>query len=245
MVDIHCHILPETDDGADSWETAIEMCRLAAADGIEHTVASPHANSEFAYDRAHHETTLAQLRERSGGQPQLTLGCDFHLSFENLEDALARPEQYVIGQTHYLLVELNDFMMPRYVGGALARLLDAGITPILTHPERNLMLQRDPTNVLAWAEDGCVVQVTASSVTGLWGQQAANITHWLLQRQALHVLASDAHNVHSRPPAISAARNLLARQYGAALADAVVEQNPRAIVNNLPLPYFPRPLRRR
>ncbi len=244
MVDIHCHILPETDDGADSWEIAIEMCRMAAADGIDHTVASPHANAAFTYDRVRHEQTLADLRARTG-KPELALGCDFHLSFENLEDALVRPEQYVIGTTRYLLVELSDFMSPRYVGGALTRLLDAGLTPVLTHPERNLILQRDPRHVLAWAENGCVVQITASSVTGSWGQQAANVTRWLLERQAVHVLATDAHDLRGRPPVLSEARHAVARQYGSDLADTLVQRNPRAIVDNLPLPYFPRPVDRR
>ncbi len=242
MVDIHCHILPETDDGADSWETAVEMCCVALRDGIEHIVATPHANSEFSYDREHHEATLARLREATGGKPALSLGCDFHLSFENLQDALAHPEPYCIANTRYLLVELSDFMMPRYVGETFARLLDAGLTPILTHPERNLMLQHDPASVVAWADAGCIIQVTASSLAGLWGKQAANITHWLLQRSAVHVLATDAHNLQRRPPVLSQARELIAQRYGGELADVLVDHNPRAIVSGAPLPYFPRPL---
>ncbi len=245
MVDIHCHILPETDDGADSWETAVEMCRMAADDGIEHIVATPHANTEYAYDRARHEATLTQLREAAGAKPALSLGCDFHLSFENLQDALVRPEQYCIGNTRYLLVELSDFMMPRYVGETFARLLDAGLTPILTHPERNMMLQRNPAMIVEWADQGCVIQVTASSLTGRWGKQAASITHWLLQCHALHVLATDAHNLDSRPPVLSQARDLIAQTYSRELGDVLVNHNPRAIITGAALPYFPRPVRSR
>ena len=54
MVDIHSHILPGVDDGAKSWEMAVEMCQMAAADGITHMVATPHANDEFAYDLQQH-----------------------------------------------------------------------------------------------------------------------------------------------------------------------------------------------
>jgi protein-tyrosine phosphatase len=242
MVDIHSHILPAVDDGADSWETAVEMCRLAAADGIDHMVATPHANEEFSYDRAEHEATLAQLRQMVPGRPLLSLGCDFHFSYENLEDVLASPRKYVIGYTNYLLIELSDFIMPRFVAENLVRLLDAGLTPILTHPERNLMLQRDPGKVLEWAENGCIVQVTASALTGLWGKKVTQLAHWFIQHEAVHVLATDAHNLRRRTPVLSQARDLVAEHYGADLAEALVERNPRAIVEGLPLPYFPKPV---
>src|SRR5271168_3772259 len=90
VIDIHCHILPEVDDGPKSWEVAIEMCRMAAADGIRHTVATPHANDRYAYDRAYLEGLLEQLREKVDPalELQFSLGCDFHLSFENLERVL-------------------------------------------------------------------------------------------------------------------------------------------------------------
>src|SRR5258705_12095126 len=85
VFDIHCHILPEVDDGPKSWDIAVEMCRMAAADGITHMVAAPHANNRYSYDRNYLKDLLAQLQARVGTSPQLSLGCDFHLSFENLE----------------------------------------------------------------------------------------------------------------------------------------------------------------
>ncbi len=242
MVDIHSHILPETDDGADSWETAVAMCHRAARDGIDHMVATPHANDEFFYERARHAAALEELRRLVGPNPALSLGCDFHFSFENLRDALEHPERFVIGDTRYLLIELSDYAMPGYVSKNLARLIEAGFLPILTHPERNLMLQREPARVLEWTDQGCVVQLTASSLTGLWGKMAARICHWLLQHHVVHVLATDAHDLTARAPVLSAARDLVARQYGAAVAAALVEHNPRAVVEGLPLPYFPKPV---
>ncbi len=242
MVDIHCHILPETDDGADNWETAVEMCHAAAQDGIDHIVATPHANERFCYERDRHVATLARLREAAGPSPVLSLGCDLHFSFENLEDALQHPRRYVIGDTHYLLIELSDYAMPGYVGENLVRMMKAGLRPILTHPERNLMLQGDPSKILHWAEQGCVVQVTASSLTGFWGRRAATLSRWLLQHRAVHVLATDAHDLHRRAPVLSEAREAVAQDYDADLAEALVETNPRAIVQNQSLPYFPAPL---
>ena len=112
MFDIHCHILPEVDDGPKSWDIAVEMCRMAVADGITHAVATPHANNRYSYDRNYLKDLLAQLQARVGTSPQLSLGCDFHLSFENLERVLEQPHLYTIGETNYLLVELSNYGVP-------------------------------------------------------------------------------------------------------------------------------------
>ena len=88
MVDIHCHILPQVDDGAKSWEIATEMCRMAVADGITHIVATPHANEQYAYHREEHAARLLELQKAAGEWPVLSLGCDFHFSFDNVQGAL-------------------------------------------------------------------------------------------------------------------------------------------------------------
>jgi len=241
VIDIHCHILPEVDDGPKSWEVAEAMCRMAAKDGIEHMVATPHANDRYYYDRAYLLNLLEQLQQRVGSAPQLSLGCDFHLSYENLRDVLVSPETYTIEDTHYLLVELNNYSIPSQIDEYFTKLAEVGITPIITHPERNPILQETPKRVLRWVGQGCVVQVTASAVTGAWGQKAAHAADWLLERDAVHVLATDAHDTKHRIPSLSAAREKVAKLYGADFAKALVDGNPRAIVSDRPLPYFPNP----
>jgi protein-tyrosine phosphatase len=236
MVDIHCHILPEVDDGAASWEVALEMCHMATQDGITDIVATPHADSQYAYDRKRFAARLEQLQERAGERPKLSLGCDFHLSFENLQEAYRDPKRYTIGNTGYLLVEFSDFAIPSGITASLLRLLDIGITPILTHPERNPLLQRDIKRILEWVEKGCLVQVTASAVTGLWGEQAQRSARALLQQRAVHVLATDAHDARRRTPILSAARDLVAGTYGGELAQALVEHNPAAILSGNKIP---------
>lgn len=236
VVDIHCHIIPEVDDGAPSWEVALEMCKIAARDGIDHIVATPHANYEYAYDRDQLGARLDRLRDLAGGSPHLTLGCDFHLSYENLEDAFAHPERYTIGDTGYLLVEFSDYSIPRQITTALFRLLEMGITPVVTHPERNPLLQTDWKGVSEWIEAGCLIQITANSLTGFWGEHARRSARALLDRNAVHVLASDAHENRRRVPILSAARNAVALWHGEALARALVEDNPRAIIAGQKIP---------
>ena len=243
MVDIHCHILPEVDDGPKSWEASLEMCRLAVADGVEHIVATPHANDRFPYDRGYLSAVVGQLRELiQRPEPKITLGCDFHLSYQNLQDVFVHPEQYVIGDSGYLLVEFSNYGIPPQMTDHLFRLMDGGITPIITHPERYPALQRNLERVLRWADDGCVVQITASSLTGRWGEPARAYARSLLDRDAVHVLATDAHDPVHRPPVLSAAREFVARNYGHDIAEALVAENPAAIVSGQVLPYFPGPV---
>ena len=239
MIDIHSHILAEVDDGAKSWEMSVEMCRMAAADGIRQMVATPHANEHFRYDREYLTDMLRSLQRDVGDRPRLALGCDFHLSYDNFQDLMVRPEYYTIEGRKYLLVELSDFGIPVQIDECFTNLSAHGITPVLTHPERNPILQRNPQRVLGWIELGCVVQVTASAMTGFWGERAWRTAQWLLKRNAVHVLATDAHDTKHRPPILSAARDEVAAVYGGKVAEALVEANPQAIVQGLPLPYLP------
>ena len=242
MIDIHCHILPEVDDGPKSWDVAVEMCRMAAADGITHSVATPHANDRYAYDRPYLLGVLEQLRERIGPAPQLSLGCDFHLSYENLERAIAQPHTYTIGETNYLLVELSNFSVPIQIADCFMRLGDRGLIPILTHPERNPILQQRPQRVLDWVEQGCLVQITASSLKGFWGERPEVIARWLLDRAAVHFIASDGHDTKRRVPILSEAKDVAAEIVGDEVARALVEANPGAVVSGQPIPYCPRPV---
>ncbi|HVN20000.1 MAG TPA: CpsB/CapC family capsule biosynthesis tyrosine phosphatase [Dongiaceae bacterium] len=241
MVDIHSHILPEVDDGPKSWDVCVAMCRAAAADGITHTVATPHANDRYHYDRDYLQGLAARLQELVGDSLKISLGCDFHLSYENLQDAFVHPSRYVIGNTHYLLVEFSNYGIPQNTTDSFLKLGDRRITPILTHPERNPILRENLQRVIEWAEQGCIIQMTGSALTGFWGERTRRAAQWLLEHQAVHVLATDAHDLEKRVPILSTSRDAAAEIVGDEVAEALVESNPNAIVNDQPLPYFPRP----
>jgi protein-tyrosine phosphatase len=242
VVDIHSHILPEVDDGPKSWDVCVAMCRTAAADGITHMAATPHANDRYHYDREYLTGLVAQLQQRVGDSPKLLLGCDFHLSYENLQDAFVNPSRYVIGNTHYMLVEFSNYSVPQNTTDTFSKLGDRGITPVITHPERNPILRESLQRVVEWAEQGCVIQMTGSALTGFWGDRTRRAAEWLLEHQAAHVLATDAHDLEKRVPILSTARDAAAGIVGAEIAEALVTTNPNAIVNDQPLPFFPRPL---
>lgn len=235
MIDIHSHILPEVDDGPKSWETAEAMCRMAAEDGIEHMVATPHANDRYFYDRAYLTGLLAQLQQRVGERPKLSLGCDFHLSFENMQAALVTPGKYSINGGRYLLVEFSNFNIPPQIDAWLEQMCERDVTPILTHPERNPILQKSLDRVIKLVNVGCAVQVTAAALTGSWGDRVGESARWLLKKRAVHFLATDAHDVTRRPPVLSAAREVVAKEFSKEIAQALVEENPGAVIRNEPL----------
>jgi len=233
MIDIHCHILPLIDDGARSWEIAEEMCQMAVDDGITHIVATPHANEQFEYKREEFSKLLAELQTRTKGKLKFSLGCDFNLSFENLERLFADPGQFLIEGTRYLLIEMNNFSIPPRFDQLLFRMTaELQIVPILTHPERHPILQRHPEQIAPWTELGCLVQVTANSLTGHWGRRAKEVAVWLLKQNLVHIIASDAHDLRNRPPVLSAARDFVANMNGEDSALALVEGNPGIVVTN-------------
>lgn len=240
-VDIHCHILPGLDDGATAMEVSVDMARMAAEDGTSHIVATPHANFQFTYDPEVIAALRLRLQSAIGPEPEILIGCDFHLSFENVRDAVAHPRKYSINGTHYQLVEFAESFQIAAMEGVLTQLLQAGIVPVLTHPERNPVFQQHPEVVYQYAGLGCVVQITAGSLTGEFGKTAAKTSFDLLDRDLVHVIASDGHSTKRRLPCLSAAAAVAADHKTRAIAAELVGGNPAAIIAGQPLPYCPEP----
>ena len=159
MIDIHHHLLFDLDDGSRSLEMSIAMAEMAVNDGITHVVCTPHASERFQFDPALNQEKLKVLRSAVSKDLTLGLGCDFHLMFENIEDAIANPTKYTINGKNYLLVEFPEYSISPNTAATFYDLRLSGMTPIITHPERNPILQRHPERLAAWIRDGALVQV--------------------------------------------------------------------------------------
>src|SRR5579875_2740649 len=236
MIDIHHHLIFGVDDGAADLETSVRMVEMAANDGITHIACTPHAIGRFPYQFEVNEERRAMIQERIGGRVTLGGGCDFHLTFDNIEDALRNPKKYTINGRNYLLVEFDDFYIPPNIRDTFYELTLAGARPIITHPERNLLLQKEPERMQEWLEDGCLVQITCDSLTGRFGRTAQSMSYRLLDRGWVHFLATDAHNTESRPPVMSEARRLVTERYGADVAEQLCVSNPQAAFEGRPIP---------
>jgi protein-tyrosine phosphatase len=245
MVDIHHHLLFGLDDGAKDIETSIEMARMAANEGITHVVCTPHANGEYEFNPEVNQQKIADLRERLAAERiplTLGLGCDFHLSYDNIQSALKDPVRYSINGLGYLLVELPDFGLPKGLTETYYELQLAKSTPILTHPERNQTLQADSRRMIGWLRGGLLVQVTADSVLGKMGKRAEQMAHKFLENRWVNFLATDAHSLRGRPPRMREAHAIVARKYGQSYADLICIENPTAVFNGQPLPPQEEPL---
>ncbi len=234
MVDIHHHLLWGLDDGAKDFETSLGMAKASAADGVTHIVCTPHANGTYSYQPEVNAAKVAELQAKldAEGVPlKVGLGCDFHLSYDNIVDAKANPGRFSVNGLGYLMVEIPDYGVPRGLTETFYELQLVGLTPILTHPERNPTLQNDHSRLAEWMRGGVLVQVTGDSVTGRMGKTAQKMAHELLAKRWVHFLATDAHNLSSRPPRLSEARDLVAKKYGADYAESLVTTNPTAVFN--------------
>jgi len=237
MIDIHHHLLPGLDDGPEDIETSIEMARIAVDQGITHVVCTPHASERYAFQPQRNVELLAEIRARLAQLEiplTLGLGCDFHLTYENILAAKNDPAKYSINGLGHLLVELPDYGLAPSLTETFYEMQLAGLIPILTHPERNRTLQQDPSRMIPWLRGGLIVQVTADSVLGRMGRKAEQIAHQLLADRWVHILSTDAHGTHIRPPHIREAHALIAKKYGRAYADLICLDNPLAAFEGRP-----------
>jgi len=239
FVDIHCHILPGMDDGADTLETSIEMAHMAIAEGVTHIVGTPHANSTYKFDPEVIRQRHDDLQSAVGNRLILGTGCDFHLSFENLQDLQKNPQKYTINQKNYLLVEFADFAIPPSMDDTMHQLQLMGLSPIITHPERNPLLRTKPERLYRWLHQGAYVQITAQSILGRFGASAKNRAEEWLDADRVHFVASDAHNLKGRPLQLRGAYDAVVERRGEAVAQALFHDNPLAAFEGRSLPYEP------
>ena len=240
LIDLHCHILPHVDDGPGGIEDSLKIAECAAADGIRAIVATPHAHNGVYVNApaqvAKHFRCLQQEIERAQIPLNIYPGAEVRIH-QGMEYSLKEDRIGSINDTgQYLLVEFpHDVVLPG-TRDALFQLFINHITPILAHPERNTALQRNPEILAGLVDMGCLVQLTAMSITGEFGSDAMAYAHFLLREGQAHVIASDAHDAVNRPPILSSAMKEAARILGdPGMAEAMVNQNPRAILHGKPI----------
>ncbi len=273
MIDLHAHILSGLDDGAKTLEESIRMCWISYKDGIRTIVATPHTlNGLYQNDRltilAKVEELNALIKEVRGREfgvekprcriessdrklrthhSELSLivvpGADAHLCEKTLLQ-LDQGEATTIGDGgKYLFVEFPFQSIPYRTEEVLFRLMERGIIPIITHPERNLEVGQRPQRYYEMIRTGCLGQVTAMSLTGGFGPGIRRVAEKLLTNRLIHFIASDAHSTDGRPPILSEAVRAAGRIVGKEEAQKMVTEYPQAILEGQgpdvpdPLPF--------
>lgn len=239
MIDLHSHILPGIDDGARSLEIAVAMCRLAAADGCEAIVATPHQRRGgwWNCDAERLAELRLALQHAVGDEIAIHGGGEVHVDSQLLADISRLPESGIqsLAGSRYLLVEFDAAGEAREAIELVHELSVAGWNPVLAHPEMVPWLADDPGLVARLVELGATTQVTAMSLTGDFGRRPEADAHRLLDAGLVHFVASDSHDLYRRPPGLRRAHRILAARWGEEAARRLVADNPRAVLANQPL----------
>jgi protein-tyrosine phosphatase len=232
MIDLHCHILPGIDDGPGHLQTSIDMAKIAAEDGIETIVATPHIK-----DILHSTVKLGALVSQ----------LNIHLKTEDIPVnvllgadvfALLNPsclKDYTINNSRYILIEFPHNYLPRNSKEILFALAMQGFCPIITHPERNLAIMKKVGLLFDMLHSNVLVQITAGSLTGEFGRDEQACASYLLRKEAVHFIATDAHSADFRCPVLSEGLQFAAKIIGKERAKKLVCDNPDAVLKDEPI----------
>jgi protein-tyrosine phosphatase len=243
MVDIHCHIVPGVDDGATSLEMSLAMIEEAKRCGVTSILTTPHirGNINELPRHQHHKEKFQKILD---AKPDM----DLHLSGEvrvthETHSVTDRPEFTVDEQSKYILLELEFEQVPAYFSQLLFEYRLRGITPIVAHPERNVGVLKHPEHALEFVRQGAHLQVTTGSLIGELGETFQNCALMLMECGLVSILASDAHNLTTRPftnwpGAYEYARTLGTRGdfIRSVSADDLCTNNPKAVCEGTPMP---------
>ncbi|MBF0452974.1 MAG: hypothetical protein HQK75_19895 [Candidatus Magnetomorum sp.] len=239
MIDIHCHILPAIDDGPQDVNDSIAMLRCAEQDGIQSIIATPHAlNGVYHVSPEMVEQSLDSLRneiERTKVSVTVLPGMEVHIC-KNIQDKILDKQAITLNASRYVLIELPGQFIPPQFKDVIFQLKLKGYYPILAHPERNFVVQKNPEIIYDFIEWGVYIQLTAASVTGFFGIRIKNLCKTMLQNRQVHFLASDAHSPDMRPPVLSEAFHRAATILkDKNEARALIDTNPQKIIDDAPI----------
>lgn len=239
MIDVHCHILPDFDDGSSCLAESLAMARMAADSGVTGIVVTPHFRGEASSLR---ELTvivekLEQLRDgiREEKLPlEIYPGAEI-LCLPETPYLATQGKLPTIADGSYLLTEFYFDESRAFINETLSQLRQQGYTPVIAHPERYAAVQRDIQLVQRWFIEGYVLQINKGSVLGAFGSRVRQTAHALLHSGLAHVLASDAHRADYRTPHMTALKEWAEVYLGECYAQILLEENPLRLVSGKPM----------
>jgi protein-tyrosine phosphatase len=245
MIDLHCHILPGMDDGASDVSVSLAMAREAVTQGVETVACTPHIlpglyhNSGPAIRRA--TVRLQEALEQERIPLRLVTGADVHMT-PDLVAGLRSGHLLSIADSRYVLIEPPHHSAPPQLADFFFNLVIAGYVPILTHPERLSWIPSRYEAVKRLVAAGVWMQITAGSLTGVFGRAALYWAERMLDEGCVHLLASDAHDTERRHFDLAAGRDCAAKRVGAEEIQCLVVTRPMGVLKDQPPSSLPGPL---
>lgn len=247
MIDIHCHILPGLDDGAESLDDMLAMAAIAAQSGVTVLAATPHSNQPDGYGNEESDAlrdcfAAARAALREAEIPlRLVRGMEIW-GGENVPEKIAQHRLLALNGSRYYLVEFDFGESPDYITDALDDMLRHGFWPVLAHPERYGCVQEMPPLLLRWGEMGVLAQINKGSPFGRFGSRAQRAAELLLRHRLVHCVASDAHRPYARTPDMSKISDYLCTHFSPSYRDLLLMELPGRILANQPCAGMLRPI---
>lgn len=236
MIDIHSHVLPGVDDGAQSLEESLSLLSMAADSGVHTLVTTPHCNIPGEYENyvsdelAARFDRLDRARERAGIHIRLCRGMEVFATDE-LPDLLRQKRIWTLNGTRYFLMEFAFDEDPSFCRWVLRRCRELDYRPVIAHPERYYFVQDDPDIAFNWCVEGFALQLNKGSVLGRFGPDPIRCAHLLLQHGLAACVASDAHSPRQRSTHMGEIWEYLMNDYGADYCRLLLEENPARILS--------------
>lgn len=235
FVDIHSHILPGVDDGADSIEEAVELVKMAYKEGTRYMVATPHyRRGRFGRPVSELEKKLQELKlilKQKGIQVKVVLGNEVYY-FSGIVEKLDSKRIQTLGDTNYVLVEFPPMEEYRTINNGLNHIIQGGYRPILAHAERCVCLTDNLEYVRELVEMGIYIQVNASSLTNILGIKKKTFIKKLLKENLVHLIATDTHDIKVRTSGLKKCAEYLKKKYGKEYVQTLMIENPKKILEN-------------
>ncbi|MDQ0254456.1 protein-tyrosine phosphatase [Evansella vedderi] len=248
MIDLHCHILPKLDDGAQSLEDALAMAEKAVEEGITTIVATPHhQNGNYEntkLDIMNEVIGLNRLLEKYHIDLEVLPGQECRLYGELMEDYY-KGEILTLANSNYIFVEFPSGYVPRFAKQMFYEIQLSGLIPVIVHPERNQQLMEEPERLYEFVKNGALTQVTAGSVVGKFGKKIKSFTEEMMGANLTHFIASDAHNITSRNYHMTEAYDTIQQEYGEGMVYFYKENAQLVIENGHVMTEIPEKIQRR
>lgn len=241
MIDIHAHILPGADDGADGLSAALAMAEMAVSCGVTAIVATPHSGlphqqlSALVSDHARKLEALRSEIEKAALPLRLLPGMEI-FGTRDTARLLAEGKLITLNRSRYPLIEFPFEGYAHQATEVLASVLELGLRPVVAHPERYLYVQADPVLLNLWADMGCLFQVNRGSLLGRFGPREEALAYAMVERRFVCAVASDGHSPHSRTTWMRDIHELLAEEFSPQTAHLLTEEFPRLLVENAHIP---------
>ncbi|GGF22568.1 tyrosine protein phosphatase [Halobacillus andaensis] len=227
MIDIHSHILPEVDDGAQTIEESIEIAEAALAEGIDSIVATPHhlngEHTNHKEDIIKRVKKLNQAFKRRDIHVKVIPGQQTRIYGEMGEDLLNNEMLTINDNKKYVLLDLPKDHVPHYTTNLIFSMQLEGYRPIIAHPERHPEIQQNPQLLYTLVKNGAYTQVTAASLCGKYGRAVKKLSMQLIEANLVHVIASDVHEVTKKGLYMKQAFTTIEKHFGQAVTYALMD----------------------